>query len=80
MIVECFGYFRIQIYIKSLFLNEVLGFGCSSLVVLHFPSLSTQFVFVLFKEFVLTHLYDFEALFMFMNFQTNGKMVFRSFH
>lgn len=53
--VECFGYFCIHIYIKSLFLNEVLDFGCSSLVVLHFPSLSTQLVFVLFKEFVLTN-------------------------
>lgn len=64
MTVECFGYFCIQIYIKSLFLNEVLGFGCSSLVVLHFPSLSAQLVFVLFKEFVLTHLCGYEALFM----------------
>lgn len=78
MTVGCFGYFCIQIYIKSLFLNEVVDFGCSSLVVLHFPSLFTQLVFVLFKEFVSTHLC--EALFIFMNFLVNRKMVPRSFH
>lgn len=75
MTVECFGYFCIQIYIKSLFLNEVLNFGYSS-----FPFFTTQLDLVLFKEFVLTHLCGYEALFMFINFLTNGKMVSRSFH
>lgn len=73
MTVGCIGYFYIQIYIKSHFLNEVLDF----VVVLQFPSLSTQLVCALFRNFDFSHFCDYEALLMFMNFLTDGETVFK---
>lgn len=75
MTVGCIGYFCIQIYIKSLFFffNEILDF-----VLLQFPSLSTQLVCALFRNFGFTHFCDYEVLLMFMNFLTDGETVFKA--
>lgn len=62
MTLGCFGYFCIQIYIKSPFLNEVLDFRCSSVPFIDLAC------FVLSRNFGFTDFCDYKTLFMFMYF------------